>query len=443
MDQSRQNDTTIQYDEAIDRLAAIDRAMARIEFTTDGTILDANEPFLAAVGYSLEEVKGQHHRIFIFEDERESAEYRAHWADLAQGKLSTGEFLRRCKDGSKLWINASYAPIFCKDGKPYKVVKYARDITNRVSAVDALKDGLCRLARGDLRNPIRGQMSAEFDGLRENFNEAQMRLSQAMQDVIHSAVEIEGSTAKMSGSAAELGQRTETQTKSVAETATAIRNLSSLVNHNTENAQHARDMVKKTKDRAESVATVMAKAREAMDGIAESSSEISKITSVIDQISFQTNLLALNAGVEAARAGDAGRGFAVVASEGRELAQRSSEAATQIASLIAKSSDEVKSGVELVSRTHESLSEIGEFVTDALSQVTEIADGTTEQANSLRQIDDTAASIDKLTQQNGIMIEETNTEIDLLVKEAAALRQAATLFDISEETANGQMQQAS
>ncbi len=430
-------------DEAMDRLAAIDLAMARIEFTPDGTILDANEHFLNAVGYALSEVKGQHHRIFIYEDERNSPEYGAHWSDLAQGKLLTGEYLRRRKDGSQLWINASYSPIIGADGKPYKVVKYARDITNRVSAVEALKEGLSRLAGGDLREPIRTKMSSEFDILRENFNEAQVKLSQAMQDVVHCAVEIEGSVAKMSGSSVELGQRTETQTTSVAETAAAIRNLSKLVNQLTDSAQSARDMVQKTKDRAESGAVIMSEARDAMDGIADSSSEISKITSVIDQISFQTNLLALNAGVEAARAGEAGRGFAVVASEVRELAQRSSEAATQIATLIEKSSREVKSGVDLVSRTNDSLAEIGEFVTDALTQVTEIAEGTTEQAESLRQIDDSATSIDKLTQQNATMFEETNVEIELLAKEAASLRDAATAFDISEDSTQDQMRNAS
>ena len=418
--------------EAVDRLAAIDRAMARIEFTPDGTILDANKHFLAAVGYTLDEVKGKHHSVFIFDDEKATAEYAAHWTELSKGTLMSGEYRRRRKDGSELWISASYSPVFGADGKPYKVVKYASDISSRVFAVNEIGASLARLAEGDLSTSITATFSPEFDSLRINFNEAQAKLAHAMHDLIHVAVEIQSSTQKLSDNADELANRTEKQSSSVAETASSIRELSAQVDSHKESAQIARDMVQKTQNRAEAGSSVMIKARDAMDGIAESSTEISKITSVINQIAFQTNLLALNAGVEAARAGEAGRGFAVVASEVRDLAQRSSDAAAQIAGLIEKSSSQVKEGVDLVSKTNESLTEISEFVSDALSQVSEIAEGTSQQADTIRTIDVSASAIDGLTQQNAAMFEETKVDVQALATETNHLRDAIRAFKLND-----------
>ena len=422
---------TNELSEARDRLAAIDRAMARIEFTTDGTIVDANSHFLNAVGYTMDEVRGKHHALFMFDDDKASAEYKQHWADLANGIEKSGEFLRRTKDGKELWIQASYGPVLDPQGKTYKVVKYARDISDRVTAVDALKDGLARLANGDLRNPITETMSPEYDDLRVDFNEAQHRLSQAMYDVLHAAIEIESSSEKLTESAKLLATRTENQAGSLEETSSSITKMSKLVETSSSNADRAKDIVQKTQDQANAGSEVMSRARTAMDEIASSSSEISKITSVIDQIAFQTNLLALNAGVEAARAGEAGRGFAVVASEVRALAQRSSEAASQIADLIENSTRQVQSGVDLVSRTHESLDEIGACVSEALDQVVDIAEGTRRQAEGLRTVAKSATDLDHMTQQNAAMFEETSAETEALSREARNLREAAQAFQSS------------
>jgi methyl-accepting chemotaxis protein len=165
-----------------------------------------------------------------------------------------------------------------------------------------------------------------------------------------------------------------------------------------------------------------------MDEIADSSSKISKITSVIDEIAFQTNLLALNAGVEAARAGEAGRGFAVVASEVRALAQRSSEAAREIAELISASSSQVTRGVGLVGQAGRALEAIDGAVSEIHLRVTEIATSSREQATGLAEINLAVNQLDQVTQQNAAMFEETNAATGNLTREAVELAQSTALF---------------
>lgn len=173
------------------------------------------------------------------------------------------------------------------------------------------------------------------------------------------------------------------------------------------------------------------KAVAAMDGIKTSSSEIFKITSLINDIAFQTNLLALNAGVEAARAGEAGRGFAVVATEVRALAQRSSDAASEINALISFSSDQVKDGVDLVDRTGRALDDIVQAVSDITKRVSQIAESSREQAAGLNEINTSVVELDKVTQQNAAMFDKTTTASQALTVKADSLSSAVSQFRLS------------
>jgi len=144
-------------------LMALDRSMARIEFSMDGTILDANENFLNVLGYRLDEIAGKHHSLFVPPEQRDSEEYRDFWQSLKRGQFHQAEYLRIGKNGREVWIQASYNPVVDEQGKPFKVVKYATDITERVNkdrenlfnanAANALK--FCRanvmLADNDMR----------------------------------------------------------------------------------------------------------------------------------------------------------------------------------------------------------------------------------------------------------------------------------------------------
>jgi methyl-accepting chemotaxis protein len=410
------------------KISAISRVQAMIEFNTEGTVLDANENFCRALGYSLDEIKGQHHRMFCEPAYTQSAEYKAFWAKLASGQFEAQEYKRIGKGGREVWIQASYNPIFGPDGSVAKVVKFATDVTGRVRAVEALAKGLSDLADGDLQQQLATPFPPDLEKVRVDFNDAVGKLETAMQGVVSSASIISSGSREISTAADDLSKRTEQQAASLEETAAALDQITATGKKAAEGASHAREVVSAAQQDAEKTGLVVRNTVEAMGGIEKSAHQISQIIGVIDEIAFQTNLLALNAGVEAARAGEAGRGFAVVASEVRALAQRSADAAKEIKGLIQTSSNQVATGVELVAQTGQALERILVQVADINKVVVDIAAGAQEQSTGLSQVNTAINQMDQATQQNAAMVEESTAAGHSLAHEAAELTQLIGQF---------------
>jgi len=414
------------------KLSALSRAQAIIEFTPAGEILTANENFLATLGYDLAEIKGRHHRMFCDADYVRTPAYEQFWADLAAGRFKADEFKRIGKGGREVWIQASYNPILDMNGKVFKVVKFATDVTARVHAVDTLASGMTELAHGNLDQTIAEAFPANLERLRHDFNDSIARLKTAMREVGQNAVAIGAGAKEIRDAADSLSHRTEQQAASVEETAAALEQITTTVADSSRRAEEAGRLVARTKDGAEKSGAVVRNAIVAMGAIENSSKEISNIIGVIDEIAFQTNLLALNAGVEAARAGEAGKGFAVVAQEVRELAQRSAQAAKEIKALINTSSQQVKSGVSLVGETGTALEEIVSQVQDIDRNVAAIVESAREQATGLKEINEAVITMDQGTQQNAAMVEESTAASRSLANEVDALNRLLATFKTGE-----------
>ena len=420
------------------QIAALGRSQAVIEFDMTGKILTANENFLTALGYSLPEIAGKHHSMFLRAEERGTAAYQTFWQELGRGVAQVAEYCRIGKSGNEVWIQASYNPILGADGKPYKVVKFATDVTARKRAVDAFQTAMERLSAGHLDHRLETPMPGDLETLRQNYNRAIDRMAELIGSIIESVQAIRGETENLSGASAELGRRTETQAASLEETAAAINQLASSVDSSTKGARNAASAVSKARKRSTEGRDVVTQTINAMNDIARSSEQISRITSVIDDIAFQTNLLALNAGVEAARAGETGRGFAVVASEVRALAQRSSEAAREIAELIETSGRQVKQGVGLVNESGQALSEIDTLVAEVDGLVQSIASSAAEQAMGLNEITTAVNQLDQVTQQNAAMFEESSAAVAVLRDQAGALAEESAVFQIGAQAQTAQ-----
>ncbi len=327
------------------QLAAINRVQAVIEFNLDGTILDANENFLSTLGYRLDEVAGKHHSMFVDPTYAASAEYRKFWADLNAGTFQQAEYKRVGKGGRAVWIQASYNPIFDLNGKPFKVVKYATDVSEQKQLLATVSNSAHSLA-----------------GAAEELTASAQTMSATAEQTSAQANVVSAASEQVSRNVSTVATGTEEMSASIREIASNAAEASKV-------AMHA---VKVTEATNETVAKL---------GV--SSAEIGKVIKVITSIAQQTNLLALNATIEAARAGEAGKGFAVVANEVKELAKETAKATEDISQKIEAIQADTAGAVNAIREISTIIDKIAEIQTTIASAVEEQTATTNEMGRNV------------------------------------------------------------
>lgn len=461
----------MRYADFSGQIAAMHKAQAVIEFTLEGRVLDANDNFLNALGYTLGEIKGQHHSLFVERSHAGSAEYRAFWEKLARGEYDAGQYKRIGKGGKEVWIQASYNPILDMNGRPFKVVKYATDVTAEVHANHMLRRAveeakevttaairgdltpriplenkvgpiaeLCTgvnammqntsdifedigrvfagLASGDLSQRISRDSEGVYEKLKLDANSTGEKLASIINEVRGAAEALTGAANQVSATAQSLSQAASEQAASVEQTTSSIDMMSASITQNSDNAKVTDSMATKASQEAAEGGTAVSQTVQAMKQIA------AKI-SIVDDIAYQTNLLALNAAIEAARAGQHGKGFAVVAAEVRKLAERSQEAAKEIGELAGNS-------VSTAERAGKLLDEIVPSIKKTSDLVQEIAAASQEQSQSVVQIGGAMGQLSKATQQNASASEELAATSEELSGQAEQLQQAVSFFSIAD-----------
>ncbi len=454
-------------EEEIGRLSAMEENFAIISFEPNGTILHANDNFLNALGYRLNEVVGNHHRIFCDKTYTNTKEYTEFWNNLANGISQIDEFERIRKDGSSIWIQASYTPVKNKSGKVTRVVKFAQNITDAKKVIDAVKKAINLAKTGimkqtisqstsnegieDLKNGINDLfaiVSTKVDGdlnkisdalssfqklnfthriVGDNLGEVSVGLTNLANVVNEMLVEnksngltLDESSNILLGNVDKLNISSNEAAASLEETAAALEEITSNIRNNTQNiakmATYSNSVTKSAHD-GEKLAN---QTTVAMEEINIQVNSINEAITVIDQIAFQTNILSLNAAVEAATAGEAGRGFAVVAQEVRNLASRSAEAAKEIKTIVENATSKANQGKEIASHMIEGYKELNQNIQQTINLIQDIEMSSKEQLSGIEQINDAVNQLDQQTQKNAAIASQTH-DVAVVTDEIAKL----------------------
>lgn len=470
----------------IGQLEAVNRSQAVIEFDLNGNILNANKNFLELTGYTLEEIKRLHHRVFIDKEYVNSDDYRNFWADLNDGKFKSGEFKRYDKHGKMFWIQASYNPIFDLNGKPYKVVKYASDITreknNHKAMQDAIKkseqkvkdllldlqlriinykDHVEAIASGDLTRDLMIEGDDDLADLGKNLDIMTKRLSDIARNIIHESNRLATGSNQLESTACSQAASAAEQASSVAQISSIVEEIKSTSQRTLEKVNSLGNSANRTSEEGEKGKAAVSKMKLSMQdlqdkmdqiaktilGLSDKTQQIGEITEAVADIAKQSKMLALNASVEAAKAGESGKGFAVVASEVKELAeqsQKSTERVKKILQDIRNTSEHavmvtedgtksVDANLKQVDLTGEVMASLGNVIEEAVISSEQISAAVREESIAIEQVVCSVQEIDKVTNQFSTATEQTKSATLALTNISTSLIDSISIYKTKDQ----------